>query len=67
MGTVPRQKPGHWMDLEGPFLIAPIPLAGLRAHGHEILAAIASTATGGGSDYAPFYGYGDADRLRPSQ
>jgi hypothetical protein len=33
LGTEPREQPGWWMDLDGPFHIEPITLADLRARG----------------------------------
>jgi hypothetical protein len=67
LGTELREQPGWWMDLEGPFFIAPIELTALRARGPEILATISSVAPSGSPAYAPFYGYGGANELRPTQ
>ncbi|MGE0025601.1 MAG: hypothetical protein AB7O78_02615 [Thermoleophilia bacterium] len=67
VGTERREQPGWWRDLEGPFLVEPIPLATLRARAPEILAAIAAVTPSGQPSYAPFYGYGAADELRPTQ
>lgn len=67
-GSVPREQPGWWLDLEGPFLLpAQIPLAELRARGDEILAVIDALPLNHRSVYAPFYGYGRTRELRPTQ
>jgi hypothetical protein len=55
------------MDLEGPFLIPPVDLAALRARGTDILQTIRAVTPSGARAYAPFYGYGDANELRPTQ
>lgn len=67
LGSEPREQPGWWMDLEGPFRIEPITLADLRRQGAAILDAIATVAPAGARAYAPFYGYGETDELRPTQ
>ena len=67
LGTEPRDQPGWWMDLEGPFFIPPVDLAALRARGAEILDAIRAATPSGAPAYAPFYGYGDAREVRPTQ
>jgi hypothetical protein len=67
LGTELRQQPGWWMDLEGPFFIPLIDLITLRARGAEMLVAISVVAPAGAPAYAPFYGYGDANELRPTQ
>jgi hypothetical protein len=50
-----------------PFFIQPIDLKALRARGAEILDAIRAATPSGARAYAPFYGYGEADELRPTQ
>ncbi|NLT05158.1 MAG: hypothetical protein GXY03_02490 [Solirubrobacterales bacterium] len=68
LGTQPREQPGWWLDLEGPFLLTPpVTLAALRATGNEILAILDDLAGAHGSIYAPFYGYGTNRELRPTQ
>jgi hypothetical protein len=39
----------------------------LRARGPQILGAITAVTLSGARAYAPFYGYGDGDELRPTQ
>lgn len=67
VGSEPREQPGWWLDLEGPFMIEPVTLADLRAHGPPVLHAIEQTAPPKRPAYAPFFGYGIDDELRPTQ
>jgi hypothetical protein len=67
LGSDLREQPGWWVDLEGPFLIEPISLAALRERGSQILTTITATVPAGARPYAPFFGYGSQDELRPIQ
>lgn len=67
VGSEPREQPGWWLDLEGPFFIPAVDLAALRAKGPQILATIDAATSTGVPVYAPFYGYGEDNELRPTQ